>query len=65
MEYSNEFKTPYFVVDTMVLDGLIQSLRTSLVKYWKTGIIGYSFKTNNVPWIISYMKEKGMYAEVV
>lgn len=65
MEYSNEFKTPYFVVDTMVLDELIQSLRTSLVKYWKTGIIGYSFKTNNVPWIISYMKEKGMYAEVV
>ena len=65
MEYSNEFKTPYFVVDTMILDGLIQSLRTSLVKYWKTGIIGYSFKTNNVPWIISYMKEKGMYAEVV
>lgn len=65
MEYSNEFKTPYFVVDTMVLDELIQSLWTSLVKYWKTGIIGYSFKTNNVPWIISYMKEKGMYAEVV
>ena len=34
MEYSNEFKTPYFVVDTMILDGLIQSLR-NISAPWK------------------------------
>ena len=36
---------------------------------WKTLLaqfgIGYSFKTNSLPWVLSFMKEHGCYAEVV
>ncbi len=57
--------TPYFVIDVKKVDTLLNELKTALNKYWPTGIVGYSFKTNNLPWIITYMKAAGLWAEVV
>lgn len=57
--------TPCFVVKTQQIDHLVESCKRELYKIWPKGIVGYSFKTNNLPWIIGYMKEKGLWAEVV
>ncbi len=32
---------------------------------WGNYLIGYSFKTNSLPWLVSYVKRRGAYAEVV
>ena len=60
-----KIKTPCFVIRTEKLDELVESCLVNFHKIWKNGIVGYSFKTNNLPWLINYMKEKGMWAEVV
>ncbi len=61
----NELKTPCFVIDKQILDGGISLLKTSLEQYWNNYIVGYSFKTNSLPWIVNYVKENDFYAEVV
>lgn len=61
----NELKTPCFVLDKQILDDGILLLKSSLEKYWSNYIIGYSFKTNSLPWVVDYVKQKGFYAEVV
>lgn len=61
----NELKTPCFVVDKQILDDGISLLTSSLEKYWNNYIVGYSFKTNSLPWVVDYVKQKGFYAEVV
>lgn len=57
--------TPCYVIDENVISELASRIQSSLKRYWKDGIVGYSFKTNNFPWIINFFKEKGFYAEVV
>ena len=57
--------TPYFVVDRALVDEAYDSLIAALNKYWGNYIIGYSYKTNALPWAINYFKSKGAYAEVV
>lgn len=62
---SEKFKTPYFLIDKQKLDYGLEELKRSLESAWGNYIIGYSYKTNPLPWIIRYMKEKGCHAEVV
>lgn len=62
--YSN-LRTPFYMIEVKKIDELVSDMQQSLKKYWENGIIGYSFKTNNLPWIIEYMKGKGLYAETV
>ena len=57
--------TPYFVVDRALVDEAYDSLIAALNKYWGNYIIGYSYKTNALPWALNYFKRKGAYAEVV
>lgn len=57
--------TPYYVIDKTSLDESLNELETALEKYWDNYIIGYSYKTNSLPWIIKYFKDNGCYAEVV
>lgn len=40
-------------------------LRDSLTENWGNFVMGYSFKTNSLPWLLSYLKGQGFYAEVV
>ena len=58
-------QTPYFVIHTDKIDSQIDSLKSALSKRWDRWRIGYSVKTNNLPWIVSYMKSRGINAEVV
>lgn len=57
--------TPYFLINERELLNNIQKLKAALNKYWNNSIIGYSFKTNSLPWLLNYIKEVGCYAEVV
>lgn len=58
-------QTPYYVLHKELLDEGIEKLKAAISKFWPNSLIGYSFKTNSLPWIIQYMKEQGCYAEVV
>lgn len=57
--------TPYYVIEKHQLDESINNLKKALERYWNNYIIGYSYKTNSLPWVIEYFKEKGCFAEVV
>ncbi len=60
-----EFKTPYFLINEAELNEGISSLEQALLDGWGKHIIGYSFKTNSLPWINKQVKKRGCYAEVV
>ncbi|MCR4740287.1 MAG: pyridoxal-dependent decarboxylase [Lachnospiraceae bacterium] len=60
-----QLKTPYFVIDGPVLDHYMDMLKTSLESSWGNYQIAYSVKTNSLPWLVKYVKEKGAFAEVV
>ena len=47
-----ELKTPCFVIRTQQVDSLVESCKREFHKVWPEGIVGYSFKTINFPWII-------------
>ena len=57
--------TPYFIIDEPVLTHYYDMLARSLSENWDNYLIGYSFKTNSLPWLVSYMKKRGAFAEVV
>lgn len=61
----NELKTPCFIINKDELEKNIQELHNALKKNWNNYIIGYSCKTNSLPWILNFTKENGCYAEVV
>lgn len=58
-------KTPYYVIDQKALDDNFTKLEKALEKHWSNSIIGYSYKTNALPWIIRHFDRLGCYAEVV
>lgn len=58
-------KTPYYVIDKNKLDSNYNKLKAAIEKYWNNYIIGYSYKTNALPWIIKHFDSLGCYAEVV
>lgn len=60
-----ERKTPYYVIDQKSLDDNFKKLESALKKHWSNSIIGYSYKTNALPWIIRHFDRLGCYAEVV
>lgn len=62
---THDLKTPYFIIDKKTLNDGVKRLKNALKSSWGNTIIGYSYKTNSLPWIIKYFKEQGCYAEVV
>lgn len=60
-----ERKTPYYVINQKSLDDNFEKLERALKKHWSNFIIGYSYKTNALPWIIRHFDRLGCYAEVV
>ena len=63
--YMEKLKTPFFVIDEEILSHYYTMLTDSLSTNWNNYLIGYSFKTNSLPWLIAFIKEQGAYAEVV
>lgn len=57
--------TPAFVVDESLVAEFVGRFETALERFWPNSILSYSFKTNALPWLISYMRERGVWAEVV
>lgn len=60
-----EFKTPYYVIHKSELDNNYKKLKDALEKHWNNYIIGYSYKTNALPWIVKHFDLLGCYAETV
>lgn len=60
-----ELQTPYYIIHKEELDESLDKLNEALKTHWGNYIIGYSYKTNSLPWIISYFNQKGCFAEVV
>lgn len=58
-------QTPYFVFDTNVLKNEVDKLRKATKEYWPNTIVSYSVKTNNLPYLASYLSKQGVFAEVV
>ncbi|WP_432789960.1 hypothetical protein QYM46_17295 [Brevibacterium sp. K11IcPPYGO002] len=61
----DEPPTPAFVVDLPALDDVVSGFRDALDRHWANSVLSYSFKTNSLPWLLSYMQRRGVWAEVV
>lgn len=61
----NFVKTPYYIIDQKELDFSFNNLVNSLEMHWGNYAIGYSYKTNSLPWIINHFNKLSCYAEVV
>ena len=60
-----EYQTPCYIIDEEKLLRDFNLLKDSLEASWNHYRIGYSFKTNSLPWLVTFLKEKGVMAEVV
>lgn len=60
-----KLKTPYYVIHKKQLDDNFKKLEEALENHWNNYIIGYSYKTNALPWVIKHFDSLGCYAEVV
>ncbi len=57
--------TPCYILNKHLLDENITSMKNALNEHFSNWIIGYSFKTNSLLYVIDYMKHQNCYAEVV
>ena len=61
-----DMQTPFYRIKEADLLYDIDLLQTALSESWGSNtIMSYSVKTNALPWLLHYLKEKGFYAEVV
>ncbi len=61
----NRLQTPCYIIHKEELEKGIALLKSALEESWDNYIVGYSFKTNSLPWALGQMKAAGFYAEVV
>lgn len=57
--------SPFYRIKENALSYDIELLRNALRDHWGNFVMGYSVKTNSLPWLLTYLKEQGFYAEVV
>lgn len=62
---NRELQTPCYIIHKDILEEGIELLKNALERDWKNSCVGYSFKTNSLPWVVEKMKQEGFYAEVV
>ena len=60
-----KLQTPFYRVKEKDLLYDINLLKEALTKNWGNYVMGYSVKTNSLPWLLCYLKEHGFFAEVV
>lgn len=65
LKYCNNLKTPCFIIRNEIFRGNLLSFQEIVRQFFPKGIVGYSFKTNSLPYILALAKECGCYAEVV
>ena len=62
----SNFATPYYHIEEEKLLGEINLLKDSLQKNWgERYVMGYSVKTNSLPWLLTYLRKQGFFAEIV
>lgn len=61
----NEVGTPCYLVNEDLFLTNIRNIRNAFVSKYPKTIVGYSFKTNYLPYICNLAKSEGCYAEVV
>ncbi len=57
--------TPFFLISEQELHKNIAEFKAALKKYWPNSRMAYSVKTNSLPWVLKYMKQQDVMAEVV
>lgn len=57
--------TPAFVIDVPALERFTDRFRQAMDTHWPHSILSYSFKTNSLPWLVTFMRDRGAWAEVV
>ncbi|MFS1512902.1 pyridoxal-dependent decarboxylase [Chengkuizengella sp. SCS-71B] len=58
--------TPCYVIDLNQFEQNINNIKSEFIKEWGYNIIlGYSIKTNHLPFFLSYAKKNGFYSEAV
>lgn len=57
--------SPAFVIDESALETLVTRFQNALAQQWPNSVMSYSVKTNSLPWLLTYMKQRGIWAEVV
>lgn len=62
---TDKLQTPFYRVKEKALLYDINLLKEALTKNWGNFVMGYSVKTNSLPWLLRYLKKHGFYAEVV
>lgn len=62
---NHKLDTPCFIINEYSLKENVTNMHKALKDTWGNYIIGYSCKTNSLPWIMSFLKQEGCYAEVV
>ena len=62
---NQKLQTPFYRIKEKELLYDINLLKDSLKGNWGNFIMGYSVKTNSLPWLLTYLKNQGFYAEVV
>ena len=56
----------YYLIKESELNKDIKLLRAALKDNWgDNAIMGYSVKTNSLPWLLNHLRKEGFYAEVV
>lgn len=65
MNQINNLHTPCFILDREELMRSISGFRNALHNRFKQYVVGYSVKTNSVPYCLSLAKDKDCFAEVV
>ena len=57
--------TPFYRIKEKALLYDINLLRDSLSENWGSNfVMGYSVKTNSLPWLLTYLKKQGFYASL-
>lgn len=57
--------TPYFIINKNLLDKNINAFKNALNDKYINSYLGYSVKTNSLPWLLEYLNHEGCCAEVV
>ena len=66
MNHKTTTDTPFYRIKEKDLLYDINLLKGALSENWgENFVMGYSVKTNSLPWLLHYLKGKGFYAEVV
>lgn len=65
MTKQTDITAPFYRIKEKDLLYDIRLLQDSLTENWGNFIMGYSVKTNSLPWLLNYLKKQGFFAEVV